>query len=269
MSVARLPAVSVARLPGNHGLAGYVVRLVRAIGVQSADAGYVPTGCHGGRRGRRDIESVEVSNAMTSGTSPSPRAPRTRHRMVAVRTLVAAVVLTLAGSAVGAAQQPSTTGLDGSSPAALSSPSVEDRLRAAEADVRQLSAERDRLQDALAGFADLYDAMESDRQLLLELRKTLPSERTDAETYLTRMQTLALRSDPTRLSQLATRVQETAPVFLDWRHDDFATPAEANQAYLESGASGFDTDFEEFRTAILLTVANRLDALLTLQDRIR
>ena len=83
------------------------------------------------------------------------------------------------------------------------------------------------------------------------------------------MQALALRSDPTRLSQLATRVLETAPVFLDWRQTDFATPAEANQAYLESGASGFNTDFEEFRTAILLTVANRLDALLTLQDRVR
>ena len=64
-------------------------------------------------------------------------------------------------------------------------------------------------------------------------------------------------------------MQETAPVFLDWRQTDFPTPTEASQAYLDSGAAGFDTDFEEFRTAILLTVANRLDALLTLQDRVR
>ena len=206
---------------------------------------------------------------MTSGTSPSPRASGPRRTMVAAGSLLAAWMLTLAGSTVGGAQQPSMANLDGAAPTALSSPSVEDQLRAAEAEVRQLSVERDRLQDALAGFADLYDAMESDRQLLLELRKDLPTERADAESYLTRMQTLALRSDPTRLSQLASRVQETAPVFLDWRQTDFATPAEASQAYLESGAAGFDTDFEEFRTAILLTVANRLDALLTLQDRIR
>jgi hypothetical protein len=189
--------------------------------------------------------------------------------MMLVRALAGAWTLILAGSAVGGAQQPSMAGLDGASPSALSSPSVEDQLRTAQAEVRQLAVERDRLQDALAGFADMYDAMESDRQLLLELRKELPAERTDAESYLARMRSLALQSDPTRLSQLATRVQETAPVFLEWRSTDFATPAEASQAYLESGAAGFDTDFQEFRTAVLLTVANRLDALLTLQDRVR
>jgi TolA-binding protein len=205
---------------------------------------------------------------MTSGTSPSPWASPSRLG-AGLRAVAAACVLTVAGSAVGVAQQPSISPLDGASPSALSSPSVEEQLQAAQTEVRRLTVERDRLRDALAGIADLYDPMESDRQLLLELRKQLPEERVDAESYLTRMQTLALESDPTRLSQLASRVKETAPVFLEWRQTDYPTPAEANQAYLDSGASGFSTDFEEFRSAILLTVANRLDALLTLQDRVR
>jgi len=178
-------------------------------------------------------------------------------------------MLIVAGSAVAVAQEPTLDAAGLPAPSVSLAPSVEDRLRAAEAEVRQLVAERERLQDALTGFADLYEPMETDRQLLLELRKALPELRPDAESYLARMQSLALRSDPTRLSQLASRVLETAPVFLDWRDTDFATQQEASQAYRATGASGFNTDFEEFRTAILLTVANRLDALLALQDRLR
>ena len=178
-------------------------------------------------------------------------------------------MLILAGSAFAVAQEPTLDAAPPPAPSMSLAPSVEDRLQAAETELRQLIAERERLQSALTGLADLYEPMETDRQLLLELRKALPVARPDAESYLARMQGLALRSDPTRLSQLASRVLETAPVFLDWRDTDFASPEEASQAYRDTGASGFNTDFEEFRTAILLTVANRLDALLTLQDRLR
>ena len=75
--------------------------------------------------------------------------------------------------------------------------------------------------------------------------------------------------DPARLGQPASRLLETAPTFLDWRDEDFATPGERETAFLTSGASGFGTDFDDLKNAILLTVANRLDALLTLRDRIR
>jgi hypothetical protein len=183
------------------------------------------------------------------------------------RLLGVAVALALLAPLPAVAQEPSL-GVS-PSPTATLDPTLEDRLEAAEAEIRELTVERDRLRDAIAGYGALYDPMEADRQLLVELRKELPETRVDAESYLARMHRLAALSDPARLSQLADRVLETAPVFLDWRDTEFATPQEASQAFLESGAAGFDTDFEEFKDAILLTVANRLDALLTMQDRVR
>jgi hypothetical protein len=183
------------------------------------------------------------------------------------RLLGAATALALLAPLPALAQEPSLS--VSPSPAATVDPTLEDRLEAAEVQIRELTVERDRLRVALEGYGSLYDPMEADRQLLVELRKELPDTRADAESYLARMQRLAVLSDPARLSQLADRVLETAPVFLDWRDTEFATPQEANQAFLESGAAGFDTDFEEFKDAILLTVANRLDALLTMQDRVR
>lgn len=133
--------------------------------------------------------------------------------------------------------------------------------------VSDLTAQRDRLQGAVAGFADLYDPLEADRLLTLELRKDLPAVRADAEAYLTHVQTLAQRSDPARLSPVMSRVLETAPVYLDWRDQTFATSDEANAAYLQSGASGFDTNWRAFRDAALLTVSGHLDAVLSLLDR--
>ena len=180
-------------------------------------------------------------------------------------------LMTLGGGSVSA--QTVSPGVSPSaSPAGSPAPgasTLEEELEAAKAQVAALTAERDRFEDLLETFDELYDPMEADRQLLVELRKPLPEERTTAEAYLARIQELAILSDPARLGQPASRVLETAPVFLDWRHREFATPAEREAAFLTSGAAGFNEDFQELERAILLTVANRLDALLTLRDRIR
>ena len=96
----------------------------------------------------------------------------------------------------------------------------------------------------LSHFDDVYEPMEADRQLLFELRKDLPETRPEAEAQLERMRSLALAADPARLGQLVDRVGEAAPDFLDWRFGDYASDAEAAQAYLDSGASAFDTTIE-------------------------
>jgi hypothetical protein len=132
-----------------------------------------------------------------------------------------------------------------------------------------LSAERDRLAGTLAHFDEIYDPMEADRQLLFELRKELPETRPEAEAQLERMRTLALAADPALLGQLVDRLGDATPAFLDWRFDEHASDAEAAQAYVESGASAFDTTMSEFRDEVLLSVANRLDGILTIIDRVR
>jgi hypothetical protein len=135
--------------------------------------------------------------------------------------------------------------------------------------IDSLSLERDRLQDSLRHFDDLYDPIEADRQLLFELRKGLPETRPEAEAQLTRIRNLALSSNPARLGQLVDRVDDAAPAFLDWRFAQFTSSQAATEAYVNSGANAYDSSMDEFRDEVLMSVANRLDGLLTVLDRVR
>ncbi len=148
-----------------------------------------------------------------------------------------------------------------------------DALSASNADLQatldSLAQERDRLAASIQRFDDLYDPLESDRQLLFELRKEMPETRGEAEARLKRIRDLALTSDPQRLGQLVDRVDEAAPAFLDWRFGEFESSADFTQSYVESGANAFDATFEELESEALMTVANRLDSLLTILDRVR
>lgn len=135
--------------------------------------------------------------------------------------------------------------------------------------VESLSFERDRLRDSLRRFDDLYDPLEADRELLLELRKGLPETRPEAEAQLSRIRALALSSNPAKLGQLVDRVDDAAPAFFDWRFTQFASTQEATQAYISSGANAFDSSMNELRNEVLLSAANRFDGVLTIIDRIR
>jgi chromosome segregation ATPase len=226
-------------------------------------------------------EEVPLAMSMTN----SPRRGR-RGRLV---SLTATALLLLSGSTVLGADTSTTGSTD---PDLATSGQVSDE--AATADLRaqlddlslrydelsadhmslqqavdDLSAERDQMARSLSHFDDAYEPMEADRQLLFELRKDLPETRPEAEAQLERMRSLALAADPAHLGQLVDRLEEAAPAFLDWRFDDHASDTEAAQAYVESGASAFDTTMSEFRNEVLLSVANRLDGILTIIDRVR
>lgn len=138
-----------------------------------------------------------------------------------------------------------------------------------EAALAQASSERDTLARALERFDESYEPMEADRQLLLELRKETPETRPEAEAQLERIRTLALTADATHLGQLVDRLGEAAPDYLDWRYGQHLTPDTAAQAYVDSGANAFDSTMSEFRNEVLLSVAGRLDGILTVIDRVR
>lgn len=186
---------------------------------------------------------------------------RVRQRLV-VTTLTALMALGAGGVAAQSVSPSAAATAD-------ADPTLEAQLAAARAEITALTVERDRLQDLLGAFDIMYDPMEADRQLLVELRKPIPEERGPAQAYLERLQRLAVVSDPARLGQPASRLLESAPIYLDWRDGTYASQGERDAAFVTSGASGFSTDFDDLQKAILLTVANRLDALLTLRDRIR
>ncbi len=215
----------------------------------------------------------------------TPNRTRLRFRGVTVAALTVAVLLVPASAAV--AMDPSAAEVD--VPAAgqtlpdtnlnelralIDDLSVaNDELQANNLTLQQsvdaLSVERDRLQTSLTRFDTLYDPIEADRQLLTELRKGLPETRPEAEAQLERLHDLALTSNPQRLGRLIDRVEDAAPAFLDWRFTEFGSTQEATQAYINSGANVFDSTMNELRNEVLLSVANRLDGILTTIDRIR
>jgi chromosome segregation ATPase len=134
-------------------------------------------------------------------------------------------------------------------------------------EVQRLNAEKERVERVVARLQGLYSPLEADRLLLAELRKDLPQTRREAEAYIERMRVLALRADPVRLGPLATRLVEAAPVYLEWLDQDFETTEEATREFIQSGARGFQTTFSSLSNAVLLTVIDRLDAILDLLDR--
>jgi hypothetical protein len=138
-----------------------------------------------------------------------------------------------------------------------------------EAALAEVSSERDQLARTLDRFDESYAPMEADRQLLLELRKDTPETRPEAEAQLERIRTLALTADSAHLGQLVDRLGEAAPDYLDWRYGEHLDPAAAAQAYVDSGANAFDSTMSEFRNEVLLSVAGRLDGILTVIDRVR
>lgn len=138
-----------------------------------------------------------------------------------------------------------------------------------EATLAEVSSERDQLARTLERFDDSYGPMEADRQLLLELRKEAPETRPEAEAQLERIRRLALTADSAHLGQLVDRLGEAAPDYLDWRYAEHLDPATAAQAYVDSGANAFDSTMSEFRNEVLLSVAGRLDGILTVIDRVR
>ena len=167
---------------------------------------------------------------------------------------------------------PATAGLaqDASLAPASAVPQTDaDRLVAAEARIADLEAENERLRGFLLTWEGLYDPMEADRQLLLELRKDMPDDESAARAYIERIRDLAFRSDPARLSQDAVRLMETAPTWLEWRFTEYADDTARAAEYLRSGAAGFDQNLRELRDMALLVAAGHIDAILTLADRAR
>lgn len=108
-------------------------------------------------------------------------------------------------------------------------------------------------------IAEFLAAMESDRRLLAELRKSVPQTREEALIYLHRLKQLAERSDPVVLSIQANRVLEQAPIYFDWLETEFEDQADEVYEYYVGGAQGFSRALEEFKNTAMMVAINRID----------
>lgn len=114
----------------------------------------------------------------------------------------------------------------------------------------------------------LRDTLAADRMLLAELRKDVPTTRSEGEVFVLHVADLALASDPIGLGVIVSRVRGAAPAWLDWRDGQYGSAQEAADAYAQSGAAAFDASWKNLHDAVLLTVINRLDTIIDLGDRI-
>ena len=107
--------------------------------------------------------------------------------------------------------------------------------------------------------ADFAMRLDADRLLLSEIRKIVPESRDEAEGYLERLKMLAGKSDPLRLVPLADRLLDQAPIYFDWLDREFENQDEQVMEYYVGGARGFSFALENFKTAVMFTIMNRLD----------
>lgn len=103
------------------------------------------------------------------------------------------------------------------------------------------------------------DSLEAARRLLVEIRKEVPTTRSEAELYLARIKELSALSDPVRLVPLANRVLSQAPIYFDWVDGEFESQEEQVAEYYIGGARGFHYALEAFKSAVMFTLINRLD----------
>jgi hypothetical protein len=102
-------------------------------------------------------------------------------------------------------------------------------------------------------------SMDADRLLLFEVRKDLPSKRSDAEAYLKHLKELAALSDAARLVPKVNRMIEQAPTYFDWLEKNIQNQTENQNEYVVGGARGFLVAFQDFQNEVMLIVINRLE----------
>ena len=135
---------------------------------------------------------------------------------------------------------------------------VEGSLRAARSQAEFLTLEQERL----AALRDSIRPMDSDRLLLVEIRKDMPTTLDEATAYWKGVRDLAVKSDPA-LGSKVSRVQSLVPAYFDWRETSFETSCGSVTAFFSSGASDLGTLRADLEKDVLLVLINRMDTALT------
>lgn len=125
-------------------------------------------------------------------------------------------------------------------------------------DVDSLSA----LQDRVTALKEEVAPLEAHRLLLVEIRKSTPDARNAATEYWQDVKRLAVQVDPS-LGPKADRVIRLIPVYFDWIEQSFTTSCDSIDALINTGAVDFGTVATDFEKDVLLSLINRMDAIVT------
>ena len=146
--------------------------------------------------------------------------------------------------------------------------SVRNRVAEKDASISELSEHVDSLSELQAEVTALKEEvapLEAHRLLLVEIRKDTPDTRKAATEYWQGIKRLAVEVDPS-LGPKADRVLRLVPVYFDWIEESFTTSCDSIDALVNTGAIDFGTVVTDFEKDVLLTLINRMDAIVAQAD---
>lgn len=119
------------------------------------------------------------------------------------------------------------------------------------------------LQGHLANLESTIEPMDSDRLLLVELRKSMPDTLEEAEKYWKTVKDQAVKSD-TSLGIKVDRVIRMLPTYFDWINGTYTDTCDSVLAFFDSGAVEFGTMSGDLQNDIFLVMINRMDSAINL-----
>ena len=119
------------------------------------------------------------------------------------------------------------------------------------------------LQDHIAKFESTIEPMDSDRLLLVELRKSMPDTLDEAVKYWKTVKNQAVQSNPS-LGTKVDRVIRLLPTYFDWLEGTYTDTCDSVLAFFDSGAVEFGTMSGDLQNDIFLVMINRMDSAINL-----
>ena len=141
--------------------------------------------------------------------------------------------------------------------------SVRDGVAERDANISELSEHVDSLTALEAEVMALKEEvapLEAHRLLLVEVRKSTPATRKAATKYWRDLKRLAVKVDPS-LGPKADRVLRLISVYFDWIEETYTSSCDSVDALINTGAVDFGTVAADFEKDVLLTLINRMDAI--------
>ena len=119
------------------------------------------------------------------------------------------------------------------------------------------------LQEHIAKFESTIEPMDSDRLLLVELRKSMPDTLDEAVKYWKTVKNQAVQSNPS-LGTKVNRVIRLLPTYFDWLEGTYTDTCDSVLAFFDSGAVEFGTMSGDLQNDIFLVMINRMDSAINL-----
>ncbi|MQG76173.1 MAG: hypothetical protein FI703_02460 [SAR202 cluster bacterium] len=121
------------------------------------------------------------------------------------------------------------------------------------------------LQRHIADFESTIEPMDSDRLLLVELRKSMPDTLDEAVKYWKSVKDQAVQSAP-GLGTKVDRVIRLLPAYFDWLEGTYTDTCDSVLAFFDSGAVEFGTVSGDLQNDIFLVMINRMDSAINLVE---